>query len=306
MLVGLSGGVDSTALLLLAAVAAERESCVGSLHAVYVHHHLRAQADEEVVHCEELCKQLGVKFTATDVHPIAGGQGLAAEARRLRHAALVACAAQVGTKWILLAHQSDDVLETLLMRIGRGIAVRGLSTIPWRRRAAHQSEIAIVRPLLNVSRAQLVQLCSECGLAWKEDSSNANPNSARGFLRATVLDPLRSRWSRIASHAVDACDAARSGEWALSQIAVRDGWCANEIARAQIRGRGPLLASALLASACRARHIEISPRTIRAAVDAACGDELRPRTFQEATASILVNARVLRVTAAEIRESEAR
>lgn len=297
MVVGLSGGVDSTALLVLAAVLAERESARAALHAVYVHHHLRAEADQDVAHCANLCGVLGVEFSVVHVHPVAAKKGLAAEARRLRHRALARHAKQVGAKWILLAHQSDDVLETLIMRIGRGVFVRGLSAIPWRRKVSPQSDISVARPLLSVTREELVQLCRAVGIAWREDASNANVNSARGFLRANVLGPLRTRWPRSASHAVDACDAARSGAWALAQIAVRDGWCEQVVPREQIRARGAVLASALLVSACRKRAIELSPRTIRAAVDAACGPEVRPRTFTDANASITVNARALRMSA---------
>ncbi len=296
MVIGFSGGVDSTALLLLAAVVAERESSVSGLHAVYVHHHLRAQADEDVIHCRELCTRLGVSFIATDVRPRATAGGLAAEARRLRHEALTGCAMRVGAKFIALAHQSDDVLETLLMRLGRGIAVRGLSTIPWTRRAEPTSEIAIVRPLLAESRAELVRLCTSCEVSWREDASNGLESSPRGFLRASVIPALRERWGRIASHAVDASDAARSGEWALAEIAARDGWCGDEIARTQCRERGPLVAASLLASACRARGIPLSPRTVRAVIDAACDHELRPREFSEGAVTVLLTARALRVT----------
>ncbi len=301
MVVGLSGGVDSTALLVLAAVIAQRESTLALLHAMYVHHHLRAEADDEVIHCQNLCDALGVPFTTTHVHPIAAGHGLAAAARRLRHRALIAGAQHVGAKFILLGHHSDDVLETLLMRLGRGIALRGLSTIPWRRRADPASEIVIGRPLLCASRAQLVQFCTACGVTWREDSSNANVKSARGFLRATVVEELRSRWPAIAQHAVHASDAARSGEWALSQIANRDGWCAQEISRAQFRARGAVLAFALLTSALRAGKVELSPRTVRAVVDAACDDEQRPRSFQEASVVVTVNARGVRVATRECR-----
>ncbi len=262
-----------------------------------MHHHLRAEADEEVAHCSNLCSALGVNFSVADVYPTAAKHGLAAEARRLRHRALVACAQQVGAKWILLAHQSDDVLETLIMRIGRGVFVRGLSAIPWRRKASPGSDITIARPLLSVTREELVQLCTEVGIAWREDASNANIKSARGFLRAEVIDSLRTRWPRIASHAVDACDAARSGAWALSQIALRDGWCELDVPREKIRARGAVLASALLVSAARERSIDLSVRTIRVAVDAACDHEVRPRTFREANATITLSARALRMIA---------
>lgn len=300
LLIGLSGGADSTALLLLAAVLARRDKKTFEINAVYVHHHLRSEADREVTHCASLCAQLGIAFSAVDVHPTHGKSGLAADARRLRHAALAASAVRSDSNWILLAHHSDDVLETLLMRIGRGAGNRGLTTIPWVRRSAPKSSIQVARPLLSFSRSQIEEFCRHCEVSWCHDASNSNIKSARGLLRDQIVPTLRERWPGIAQHALHASEAARSGEWALKQIAIMDGWTHSEIPRKLLKSRGPELSAALLASALRQRSILISLRMIRQVVDAACDRTLRPRMFHENGVTLSLTARMLRISQATV------
>lgn len=299
LLIGLSGGADSTALLLLAAVVVRRNKNPQEISAVYVHHHLRAEADSEVRHCAQLCVQLGIDFSAVDVHPTRGKSGLAADARRLRHAALSDCALKSESKWILFAHHSDDVLETLLMRVGRGTGNRGLSTIPWVRRTAPKSQVRIARPMLSFSRVQIEEFCRHCKVSWCDDASNSNVKSARGLLRDQIVPILRKRWPGIASHALHASESARSGEWALKQIALIEGWTNDEIPRKLLRSRGPEISASLLATALRQRSISISLRMIRQVVEAACDRTLRPRHFQEEGIVISLNARVLNISTIE-------
>ncbi len=299
ILIGLSGGADSTALLVLASVLARRDGTLGNINAAYVHHHLRTEADREVKHCADLCARMEIGFSAVDVYPTRGSSGLAADARRLRHAALAECAVTTDSKWILLAHHSDDVLETLLMRIGRGTGSRGLATIPWVRRSSPKSPVRIARPLLSVSRAQIEQFCRDCDLHWCEDASNASMKSARGLLRDQIVPTLRKRWPAIAQHALVASEAARSGEWALKKIAAAEGWTNSEIPRKLLRSRGPELSAALLASGLRQRAISISLRTIRTIAAAACDATLRPRVFSDNGFTAELNARVLKITPSE-------
>ncbi len=299
VLVGLSGGVDSTALLVIASVLAARQSPQSSVGAVYVHHHLRSEADLEAEHCAKLCERLGVKFTVVDVHPRVGPSGLADDARRLRHAALDDCARRNGARWILLAHHVDDVLETLLMRIGRGAGTRGLSTIPWVRRSKPRSEICIARPLLASNRSEIEEFCRACQVTWCEDPSNAKLESARGLLRDQVVPILRARWPGIARHALGVSEAGRSGEWALREIAKLEGWNKCDIPRRLLRTRGPVLSAALLASGFRLQGLSISLRTIREVAEAACDGTTRPRTFQDEGGIIVVRARALMISAPE-------
>ncbi len=309
MLVGLSGGADSTALLVLARALAHGERGAGEapdanglpgraqVHALYVHHHLRVEADGEVDHCAKLCTRLGVPFTVADVHPTRARSGLAADARRLRHAALTSHAKAIGANWILLAHHADDQLETLLMRIGRGAGNRGLAAIPWVRRASAKSSIRIARPLLSIERSQIETFCRECDLAWCEDASNLSIKSARGLLRMRVVPALRERWPAIAEHALLASEAARSGAWALGRIAVMEGWTKPIIPRTLLRLHGPQRAAALLASALEQRSISLSLRVIRLVAQSACDRTVRPRVFQDAGYVLTLTAKDLTIAA---------
>lgn len=285
--------MDSTALLLLASAIGRRASACTSVNAVYVHHHLRPQADADVEHCAGLCERLGVPFFRVDVHPACGQGGLAVAARRVRHAALVQVAEQAGCQWILLAHQSDDVLETILMRMGRGAGPRGIAAIPWVRRATPRNPIRLARPLLSIDRSALEKLCQHCAVTWREDSSNSKLTTARGFLRDQVVPKLRGRWPMISKHALRIAEAGRSGEWALRRIAVREGWTADEVPRALLRKHGPVLSASLLASALHQRSIALSLRTIRLVAHAACDRVLRPRIFQDDGGRVTLNSRVL-------------
>ena len=299
VLIGLSGGVDSTALLLLATALAARDRRHPTLTAVYVHHHLRGEADAERSHCAALCARIGVDFDSVDVHPTRAEKGLAENARRLRLAALGAVAQRKQCQWILLAHQSDDILETLLMRIGRGAGNRGLAAIPWVRRVAPRSPTRIARPLLSVSRIDLVEFCGACGVDWCEDASNARLDSVRGFLRQQVVPALQRKWPRIAQHALRAAEAARGGSWALCEIARRDGWLENEIPRRTLRGHGAVRSAAILTAALRQRSISISPSMIRRIADAACDATLRPRQFHSGKWTITVRSAKLVISANE-------
>jgi len=294
VLVALSGGVDSTALLLFAWAWSGGRNAPTLAGAVHVHHHLRgAEADADADHCARLCAQLGVPLQVVHVHPTKGRSGIAASARKLRLAALETCAVEAGADAVLFAHHADDVLETLLMRLGRGTAHRGLALIPWSRSASPQSAVRFVRPALGCTRRQLESLCRLCAVPWREDQSNRSTQSARGWLRTQITPLLRERWPRIAQHAGDAAGIARDGAWALSQIALRVPWSSARIARSALREVGAVRAAAILAFHPLLRESGIAPRTLRAVARAACDRETRTRTFIDGTAHIEVRSRDL-------------
>jgi len=294
VLVALSGGVDSTALLLCAWAWSGGRHAPTLAGAVHVHHHLRgADADADADHCARLCAQLGVPLEIVHVHPTKDRSGLAASARRLRLAALEHCAAESGAAAVLFAHHADDVLETLLMRLGRGTAHRGLALIPWSRPASPKSRVRFVRPALGCTRAQLESLCQRCALSWREDRSNVSEQSARGWLRMHVTPLLRARWPRTARHAVDMADLARDGAWALSQIASRAPWSSQRIPRSVVREVGAQRAAAILAFHPLLRESGVAPRTLRAVARAAEDREMRPRSFTDGAVRLDVRARDL-------------
>ena len=306
--VGLSGGADSSALLVLLAAIAQREKPVANLVAIHVNHNLRATAQADADHCRALCHALGVPLTVVDVHPQRGREGLAASARALRHQALERTALEAGADWLMLAHHADDALETLLMRLGRGIHSRGLTGISWRRGAHTVSGLRIGRPLLDEPKTALVGFCRHCSVSFVEDPTNAVEATPRGYLRAQVTPALASRWPMIARNASTAADEARCGRWAVEEIARRDGWTAERIDRKLFRNAGLSRSLALLRAALKLRGIKVVPAALRSIVRAALDDDRHPRTIAspECVGEVTSRAVVIRHWAANESRGQAR
>ena len=206
VLVGLSGGLDST--VLLHACAHSLALRASGLRAIHVHHGLHRDADDWTAHCERICTALDLPLTVVRV-VVAGdsGNGPEAAARDARHAAFneALCEDEV----LALAHHRDDQAETFLLRALRASGPDGLAAMrPWRRFGRGW----LWRPLLELPRAQLQAYAREHGLRWIEDPGNVDTALDRNFLRQRVLPLLRERWP----HA----DAAFARSAALNGAAV--------------------------------------------------------------------------------------
>lgn len=206
--VALSGGADSTALLLVCA-----QRWPGQVHALHVHHGLQVAADGFEAHCRDLCGRLAVPLRVQHVDARAApGESPEEAARDARYEALLALAQAVGAEPALhdvaLAQHADDQVETLLLALGRGAGLPGLSAMParWER-----GGITWHRPLLAVAGADLRAFVRDQGLAWIEDPTNADARYTRNHLRARVLPALeavfpqfRDTFARSALHAAQA------------------------------------------------------------------------------------------------------
>jgi tRNA(Ile)-lysidine synthase len=203
-----SGGVDSTALL-VALVEVDIE-----FTAAHINHHLRgAESDDDEAYVRELCARYDIPLRVADgtLDPDAvRHRGIEAAAREVRHARLREIA---GEALIATAHQKNDQAETVVMRLmtGGGIAaLRGIHPV---------REDGVIRPLLNVTRAEIEQFLSERKVTPRFDRSNADPrflrNRVRATLRefdpsvinnlATVADHARQQWPLL-EHAIDAAE----------------------------------------------------------------------------------------------------
>lgn len=193
LLVGFSGGLDSTVLLhLLASNAAARKQ---GLRAIHVHHGLHPEADRWAAHCQRMCDALAVPMTLVRVQvDNHSGLGLEAAARAARHTAFAD--AMAADDMLVLAHHQDDQAETFLLRALRGSGVDGLAAMRDWRAFAHGW---LWRPLLNVPRAQLQTLAQREGLHWIDDPSNTDTGFDRNFLRNQVLPMLHERWPQAAA-----------------------------------------------------------------------------------------------------------
>ena len=223
VLLGLSGGLDSTALLHL--LAADADIRQRGLRALHVHHGLHPDADAWATHCRHACAALGVRLEVVRVEvDLAAGLGVEGAARAARHDAFVAA---LGEGEILaLAHHRDDQAETFLLRALRGAGCDGLAAMrPWRR-YAHG---CLWRPLLDVPRAALLAHATSQRLHWLEDPANADADFDRNFLRNAVLPLLRQRWpdaagslARSAALSAQASDLLAAEDAAALAAARRD------------------------------------------------------------------------------------
>ncbi|MBC3363414.1 tRNA lysidine(34) synthetase TilS [Pseudomonas sp. SWRI154] len=185
--IAFSGGLDSTVLLHLLVSLAENQT-LPALSAIHVHHGLQAAADAWPDHCRRVCEALGVplQVVSVRVHP---GASVERAARDARYGAFIA--ATHDNDVLLTAQHRDDQAETLLFRLLRGAGVRGLSAMP-RQRPLGQGHL--LRPLLDVSRAELQTYAAQQGLNWVEDPSNDDHRYARNYLRQRVFPALTEQW----------------------------------------------------------------------------------------------------------------
>lgn len=189
ILVAVSGGPDSVALLAL--LTALAQSCALTLEAIHVNHGLRGEESEEDARfVARLCERLGVPLHQERVDPVEmarrrKGRSLQELARDARYAAFEQVGAALGVERIALGHTADDQAETLVMWMLRGSGSRGLAGIPASRRPW------FIRPLLAVSRGELLAYLRDQGLAYRVDSSNAKPWYLRNRVRQEVLPALK-------------------------------------------------------------------------------------------------------------------
>ncbi len=204
--VALSGGADSTALLIACA-----QRWPGQVRAVHVHHGLQAAADGFEQFCRQLCERFQVPLVVCHVDArAAAGQSPEDAARRARYGAI---AEAVRSAWpdvadVALAQHADDQIETLLIALSRGSGLPGLAGMParWERLGLRWH-----RPWLQVAGAELRDWLRQRGEVWVEDPTNTDEQFTRNRIRARVLPALdaalpgfRDTFARSMRHAAEA------------------------------------------------------------------------------------------------------
>jgi tRNA(Ile)-lysidine synthase len=216
LLVALSGGSDSVALtFILRELAPNGGFSVAGL--AHFNHRLRPTADRDEQFCRELALRIDVPLAVggTDVREYAAAERLGIEeaARRARYAFLHRSAADIGADRIAVGHTRDDQAETFLLKLMRGAGLTGLGGIYPRREA-------IVRPLLETSRAELRNYLSARGESWVDDESNSDLANPRNRVRHRVIPELDAAYGggTSASIARAAGLAREDGAW-LAELA---------------------------------------------------------------------------------------
>ena len=246
VLLAVSGRPDSTALLFLAAEQAKRAGAP-ALFAATVDHGLRPKSADEAAQVGTLAAKLGVAHATLKWEGAKPATRLQERAREARYALLIAHAKDIGAEAIVTAHHLDDQAETVLMRLARGSGVAGLAGIP---AESEREGVKILRPLLDLAKAELVAVCEDAGLAYISDPSNENVRFFRTRLRKI-----------LAEEGLDASALARLARRAEQVEAALVSQTAAAEARLRLIATGACEASLLLAE-----PTEIVQRLLTAAI----------------------------------------
>ena len=209
VLVAVSGGPDSLALLLLA-----RDVLGDRCFAATVDHRLRSESAAEAAWVARVCAARGIEHAIlTDDLPTRVGHtaNVSARARALRYRLLATQAERLGGALIATAHHADDQLETMIMRLNRGAGVAGLTGV--RARTG-----AIIRPLLGWRHAELVALVDAQGITAIDDPSNVSERFDRARLRKALADVDWLDANRIGASARALGDAEDALSWMVHRL----------------------------------------------------------------------------------------
>jgi tRNA(Ile)-lysidine synthase len=248
--VALSGGADSSALLLAA-----RQCWPGQVRAFHVHHGLQAAGDAFEAHCRDLCARWDVPLEVLRVDARAGaGESPQDAARRARYAALASAARAQAVATVWLAQHADDQAETLLLALSRGAGLPGLAGMA---QSFEREGVAFGRPLLQLPGAALRAWLQAQGQAWVEDPSNADTGYTRNRIRHRILPALDEAFPAFRE------TFARSMRHAAQAQQLLDDWAAQDLR--EMGGEPTLAQLQPLARARQANLLRHWLRTVHAA-----------------------------------------
>ena len=312
----LSGGADSTALVLALSEANGNKPPLGVvLSAAHVHHGLRGEAadgDEAFVHelCERLQIPLAVFRVDTAARQEAEHEGLEEAARKLRYAALYGLLDEGKADAIATAHTLDDQAETVVMKMLRGAWTEGLGGISpvlqGSRNAIHGARDAdegagheeqvkahgkIVRPLLGTSRNEIEAYLNGRGQGWREDATNRDVSFTRNRVRHELMPMLRSFNPAVDELLANVAGIARDEE-AHWEVEVRRILPQTLLPGKPIRGGGRAVSTAVgeKSFSIEIERLRAMDRALRRRVVRAAARSLGSRLSFEETAKLLALA----------------
>jgi tRNA(Ile)-lysidine synthase len=195
VLLAVSGGADSVALLRAAEALKRKTGGAGRLAIAHFNHRLRGpEADADEAFVAALCERLGIvcEVGRAELRAADMAGGIEAAARQARYAFLADAAGRLGARLIATAHTADDQAETILHRIVRGTGIAGLAGVP---RVRMLGPFALVRPLLDFRRAEVLAYLGEIGQDFCHDASNDSPDFTRNRIRRDLLPRLAEQFN---------------------------------------------------------------------------------------------------------------
>ncbi|MBE6546357.1 MAG: tRNA lysidine(34) synthetase TilS [Ruminococcaceae bacterium] len=219
LLVAYSGGPDSTALLHMLCGYAHRHGA--ELYAAHVNHGIRgAEADRDEEFCRTVADGLGIRLFVlhAEVPKLAkeSGESIETTARAVRYRFFDEIMQQHRIPLLATAHNAEDNLETMLFHLLRGSGLNGICGIPVTRTCEGG---VLVRPILSLTREDILSYCKKYGLSYVTDSTNTDTDYTRNRLRAEVLPALRAIQPKAAQSAARLSRHLRSDALCLDSMA---------------------------------------------------------------------------------------
>jgi tRNA(Ile)-lysidine synthase len=207
-----SGGPDSMALLHLLRTMSEEEPF--QIVVAHVNHQFRgAESDEEAELVGRVAREWGLPFemAALDLPNYIAETGMNAQsaAREKRYRFLKQVAKKYTSSYLLTGHHADDQAETVLMRLIRGTGPGGLAGIPMRRK---EEDLELIRPLLRITKCELLDYCKRNGVPYAVDSSNVDRHYFRNEIRLDLIPLLEKHNPKLKASLVRLADLAAADD----------------------------------------------------------------------------------------------
>lgn len=218
LVIAYSGGVDSQVLLHAIAKLKYAKQITNPISVCHVNHGLSKNATSWQNFAQQTCLQLNLPFVAKQVNIQAQAQkSLEALARDARYQVLQSLYKEQSL--IITGHHRDDQAETFLLALKRGSGLKGLSAMA---AESSQGKDIFIRPLLDISRKEIVYYAKEKQLKWVEDESNSDTQFDRNFIRQEVMPLLTKRWPSISQTITRSSSHCLEGQSLLDELAEED------------------------------------------------------------------------------------
>lgn len=226
ILVGLSGGADSSALLFMLALYSKKSGA--KIYSAHLNHGIRGEeADRDEEFCRRFSESLGVEFFSKklDIPTMArsAGESVETTARHARYEFFESVMKERNVKILATAHNADDNFETLLFNIARGTGLGGLCGIPNSRPMRNG---VVIRPILTMEKSEIIDFCKVNGIEFVTDSTNLCNDYARNKIRNQVIPVLKEINSGATKNASKMTQSLKEDSLCLQSMT---GWFIDEL-----------------------------------------------------------------------------